>query len=128
MNKKSQFTKIFFKAILDLKDSGTWDIMNGGKSRQMYQSYNLPDPRETAFGILGYKKLAILFAVLGLGTFISLFVSFLEFIIKMYFKKQNYTVTIHEQNLVKDMIELPREKFKWNINLLDSSFRRRKSI
>ena len=128
MNKKSQFTKIFFKAILDLKDSGTWDIMNGGKSRQMDQSYNLPDPREKAFGILGYKKLAILFAVLGLGTFISLFVSFLEFIIKMYFKKQNYTVTIHEQNLVKDMIELPREKFKWNINLLDSSFRRRKSI
>ena len=128
MNKKSQFTKIFFKAILDLKDSGTWDIMNGGKSRQMYQSYNLPDPRETAFGILGYKKLAILFAVLGLGTFISLFVSFLEFITKMYFKRQNSTVTIHEQNLVKDMIELPREKFKWNINLLDSSFRRRKSI
>ena len=128
MNKKSQFTKVFFKAILDLKDSGTWDIMNGGKSRQMDQSYNLPDPREKAFGILGYKKLAILFAVLGLGTFISLFVSFLEFITKMYFKKQNYTVTIHEQNLVKDMIELPREKFKWNINLLDSSFRRRKSI
>ena len=128
MNKKSQFTKIFFKAILDLKDSGTWDIMNGGKSRQMDQSYNLPDPREKAFGILGYKKLAILFAVLGLGTFISLFVAFLEFITKMYFKKQNSTVTIHEQNLVKDMIELPREKFKWNINLLDSSFRRRKSI
>ena len=128
MNKKSQFTKIFFKAILDLKDSGTWDIMNGGKSRQMDQSYNLPDPREKAFGILGYKKLAILFAVLGLGTFMSLFVSFLEFITKMYFKKQNSTVTIHEQNLVKDMIELPREKFKWNINLLDSSFRRRKSI
>ena len=78
MNKKSQFTKIFFKAILDLKDSGTWDIMNGGKSRQMDQSYYLQDPKEKAFGILGYKKLAILFAVLGLGTFISLFVAFLE--------------------------------------------------
>ena len=132
MNKKSQFTKIFFKAILDLKDSGTWDIMNGGKTRQMDQSYNLQDQKEKAFWFgfgfgkgkektLGYKKLAILFAVLGLGTFISLFVAFLEFITKMYFKKQNSTVTIHEQNL-------PREEFKWNINLLDSSFRRRMSI
>ena len=128
MNKKSQFTKIFFKAILDLKDSGTWDIMNGGKSRQMDQSYNLQDPKEKAFGILGYKKLAILFAVLGLGTFISLFVAFLEFTTKMYFKKQNSTVTIHEQNLLKDIVELPREEFKWNINLLNSSFRRRMSI
>ena len=128
MNKKSQFTKIFFKAILDLKDSGTWDIMNGGKSRQVDQSYNLKDPKEKAFGILGYKKLAILFAVLGLGTFISLFVAFLEFITKMYFKKQNSTVTIHEQNLLKDIIEIPREEFKWNINMLDSSFRRRMSI
>ena len=125
MNKKSQFTKIFFKAILDLKDSGTWDIMNGGKSRQMDQSYYLQEPKEKA---LGYKKLAILFAVLGLGTFISLFVAFLEFITKMYFKKQNSTVTIHEQNLLKDIVELPREEFKWNINLLDSSFRRRMSI
>ena len=128
MNKKSQFTKIFFKAILDLKDSGTWDIMNGGKSRQMDQSYNLKDLILGLLGYkngmekaLGYKKLAILFAVLGLGTFISLFVAFLEFITKMYFKKQNSTVTIHEQNL-------PREEFKWNINLLDSSFRRRMSI
>ena len=125
MNKKSQFTKIFFKAILDLKDSGTWDIMNGGKSRQMDQSYNLQDPKEKA---MGYKKLAILFAVLGLGTFISLFVAFLEFITKMCFKKQNSTVTIHEQNLLKDIVELPREEFKWNINLLNSSFRRRMSI
>ena len=91
MNKKSQFTKIFFKAILDLKDSGTWDIMIGGKSHQMDQSYYPQDPKEKA---LGYKKLAILFAVLGLGTFISLFVAFLEFITKMYFKKQNSTVTI----------------------------------
>ena len=128
MNKKSQFTKIFFKAILDLKDSGTWDIMNGGKSRQVDQSYNLKDPKEKAFGILGYKKLAILFALLGLGTFISLFVAFLEFTTKMYFKKQNSTVTIHEQNLLKDIVELPREEFKWNINLLNSSFRRRMSI
>ena len=53
MNKKSQFTKIFFKAILDLKDSGTWDIMNGGKSRQMDQSYNL---RDLILRLLGYKN------------------------------------------------------------------------
>ena len=137
MNKKSQFTKIFFKAILDLKDSGTWDIMNGGKSRQMDQSYYLQDPSDGCKSdnvrltllcnekALGYKKLAILFAVLGLGTFMSLFVAFLEFITKMYFKKQNSTVKIHEQNLLNDMIELPREEFKWNIN---SSFRRRMSI
>ena len=125
MNKKSQFTKIFFKAILDLKDSGTWDIMNGGKSRQMDQSYYLQEPKEKA---MGYKKLAILFALLGLGTFISLFVAFLEFITKMCFKKQNSTVIIHEQNLLKDIIEIPREEFKWNINMLDSSFRRRMSI
>ena len=111
MNKKSQFTKIFFKAILDLKDSGTWDIMNGGKSRQMDQSYNLKDLILRLLGYkngmekaLGYKKLAILFAVLGLGTFMSLFVAFLEFITKMYLKKQKSTITIHGRNSIDDRI------------------------
>ena len=101
MNKKSQFTKIFSQAILDLKNTGTWDIMNVEKSRQMDQSYNLPNQNEKA---LGYKKLAFLFAVLASGTFISLFVVFFEFIAKLYHKKQKSTITIHEQNSIDDSI------------------------
>ena len=101
MNKKSQFTKIFSQAILDMKDTGTLDIIFGENSREMHPSYNLPNPKEKS---LGYKKLAFLFAVLALGTFISLFVAFLEFITKFYLKKQKSTITIHEQNSIDDRI------------------------
>ena len=101
MNKKSQFTKIFSQAILDMKDTGTLDIMYREKSHQMDQSYNLKNPKEKS---LGYKKLAFLFAVLASGTFISLFVAFLECIAKLYLKKQNSTLTIHEQNSIDDRI------------------------
>ena len=101
MNKKSQFTKIFFQAILDMKNTGTLDIIIDEKSRQIDQSYNLPERKEKP---LGYKKLAFLFAVLALGTFISLCVAFLEFITKFYLKKQKSTKTIHEQNSIDDRI------------------------
>ena len=101
MNKKSQFTKIFSQAILDLKDTGTWDIMNYEKYRQMDQSYNLPNQNKKT---LGYKKLAFLFALLAIGTFISLFIVFLEFIAKMCHKKQKSTITIHEKNSIDDCI------------------------
>ena len=102
MNKKSQFTKIFSQAILDMKNTGTLDIIIGEKSRQLVQSYNLPvDPKEKP---LGYKKLAFLFAVLAFGTIISLFVALFEFFAKLYLKRQKYTITIHEL-IIDDQIE-----------------------
>ena len=103
MNKKSQFTKIFFQAILDLKDTGTYNIMMEEKSRQTDQSYALPNPTDKT---LGYKKLAFLFAALASGTIISLFVVFLENIAKLYLEKhQSTSTTIHtKQNSIDDRI------------------------
>ena len=101
MNKKSQFTRIFSQAILDMKNTGTLDIIIGEKSRQTDQSYNIPDRKEKP---LGYKKLAFLFAVLVVGTFISLFVALFEYIAKLYHKRQKYTTTIHEL-IIDDRIE-----------------------
>ena len=103
MNKKSQFTKIFFQAILDLKDTGTYNIMIGEKSRHTDQSYVLPNPKNKT---LGYKKLAFLFAALASGTIISLFVVFLENIAKLYLEKhQSTSTTIHtKQNSIDDRI------------------------
>ena len=101
MNKKSQFTKIFFQAILDLKDTGTYNIMKGEQSRHTDQSYVLPNPKNKT---LGYKKLAFLFAVLGSGTFISLLVAFFEFLAKLYLERQNSMTTINEQNSIDDQI------------------------
>ena len=103
MNKKSQFTKIFFQAILDLKDTGTYNIMKGEQSRHTDQSYVLPNPKNRT---LGYKKLAFLFAALASGTIISLFVVFLENIAKLYLEKhQSTSTTIHtKQNSIDDRI------------------------
>ena len=103
MNKKSQFTKIFFQAILDLKDTGTYNIMKGEQSRHTDQSYVLPNPKNKT---LGYKKLAFLFAALASGTIISLFVVFLENIAKLYLEKhQSTSTTIHtKQNSIDDRI------------------------
>ena len=104
MNKKSQFTKIFFQAILDLKDTGTYNIMKGEQSRHTDQSYVLPNPKNKT---LGYKKLAFLFAVLASGTFISLFIALFEFLGKKYQiqKKDKYTTTIHERNSMDESIK-----------------------
>ena len=103
MNKKSQFTKIFFQAILDLKDTGTYNIMMEEKSRHTNQSYALPNLKNKT---LGYKKLAFLFAALASGTIISLFVVFLENIAKLYLEKhQSTSTTIHtKQNSIDDCI------------------------
>ena len=104
MNKNSQFTKIFSQAILDMKDTGTFDIMIGEKSRHMDQSYNLPDPKEKP---LGYKKLAFLFVVLVSGTFTSLFVALFEYMEKPYLQEQKSSIAIedHEINPVDDHID-----------------------
>ena len=101
MNKKSQFIKIFSQAILDLKNTGTWDIMNVENSRQMDQSYSHQIPQEHP---LGYKKLAFLFAVLASGTFISLFIALFEVFAKMYQiqKSQKPTTTNTETNPTED--------------------------
>ena len=103
MNKKSQFTKIFSQAILEMKEAGTVEIMYGKRVHQMED--NLPKPKEKS---LGYKKLAFLFAALasGSGTIISLFVVFLENIAKLYLEKhQSTSTTIHtKQNSIDDRI------------------------
>ena len=101
MNKKSQFIRIFSQAILDLKNTGTWDIMNVENSRQMDQSYSHQIPQENP---LGYKKLAFLFAVLISGTFISLFVAFFEIITKLFLKQQNSDKTVHKKNSIDNHI------------------------
>ena len=101
MNKKSQFTKIFSQGILEMKEAGTVEIMNGKRAHQMED--NLPKPKEKS---LGYKKLAFLFAALASGTIISLFVVFLENIAKLYLEKhQSTSTTIHtKQNSIDDRI------------------------
>ena len=103
MNKKSQFTKIFSQGILEMKETGTVEIMYGKRVHQMED--NLPKPKEKS---LGYKKLAFLFAALasGSGTIISLFVVFLENIAKLYLEKhQSTSTTIHtKQNSIDDRI------------------------
>ena len=104
MNKKSQFTKIFSQAILDMKDNGRLDIFHGRTSQQNKELCSLPDPKQKA---LGFKKLTFLFVVLISGIFISIFVAFFEFIAKMYSEKQKSTTTIedHELNPLDDHIE-----------------------
>ena len=117
MNKRSQFTKIFSQAILDIKDSGRFDIFLGEASRQRDQSCNLPDPKEKS---LGYTKLAFLFAVLASGTFISLFIVLFEFFGKKHQiqKKEKYTsTTIHERNSMDEHIkesldDMPKEEIE----------------
>ena len=101
MNKKSQFTKIFSRAILEMKEAGIMEIMYGKRFHQMED--NLPKPKEKS---LGYKKLAFLFAALASGTIISLFVVFLENIAKLYIEKhQSTSTTIHtKQNSIDDRI------------------------
>ena len=101
MNKKSQFTKIFSRAILEMKEAGIMEIMYGKRFHQMED--NLPKPKEKS---LGYKKLAFLFAALASGTIISLFVVFLENIAKLYIEKhQSTSTTIHtKQNSIDDCI------------------------
>ena len=101
MNKRSQFTRIFSQAILDMKETGRMDIFLVEKYRQRNQSCGIPDPKEKP---LGYTKLAFLFAVLASGTFISLFVVLFEFFAKMYqiHKKPKSTTTIHERNSLDD--------------------------
>ena len=101
MNKKSQFTKIFSQGILEMKETGTVEIMYGKRVHQMED--NLPKPKEKS---LRYKKLAFLFAALASGTIISLFVVFLENIAKLYLEKhQSTSTTIHtKQNSIDDRI------------------------
>ena len=104
INKRSQFTKIFSQAILDMKDTGRYDIFLRETSRQRNQSCNLPDQMEKP---LGYTKLAFLFAILASGTFISLFIALFEFLGKKYQiqKKDKYTTTIHERNSMDESIK-----------------------
>ena len=111
MNKKSQFTKIFSQAFLEMKDNGRLDTFHARKSQQINQSCTLPEPKEKP---LGFKKLAFLFLVLVSGIFISIFVVFFEFIAKIYSKKQKCTTTIKEetekvfQRILKRKMNTPR--------------------
>ena len=103
MNKRSQFTKIFSQAILDMKETGILDIFVVEKYHQKDQSCNLLDQKEKP---LGYKKLAFLFALLASGTFISLFLALFEFFSKMYqIRKKQKSTTIHERNSLDDHIK-----------------------
>ena len=104
MNKRSQFTKIFSQAILDMKETGILDIFVVEKYHQEDHSCNLLDQKEKP---LGYKKLAFLFALLTFGTFISLFVALFEIFTKRYQvqKKQKSTTTICERNSIDDHIK-----------------------
>ena len=97
MNKKSQFTKIFSQAILDMKSNGRLEIFQARKSLQNKQSCIIPDPKQKS---LGFKKLALLFVVLVSGIFISIFVVLFEFIVKIiYSEKQKVTTTIGDNEI-----------------------------
>ena len=88
MNKKSQFTKIFFQALLEMKDNGKLEIFNARISQQNKQSCILSDPKKNS---LGFKKLAFLFLLLVSGIFISIFAVLFEFIAKIHSEKQKLT-------------------------------------
>jgi len=104
MNKKSQFTKIFSQALLDMKDNGRLEIFQARNK----QSCITPDPTKKS---LGFKKLAFLFVVLVSGIFISIFVVFFEFMAKLYSEKQKSTtfgtttINDYEINPENDHIE-----------------------
>ena len=97
MNKKSQYTKIFSQAILDLKDNGRLDIFHGRRSSQNDQLCDLL-PRDEEGKKLGFKKLAFLFVVLLSGIFMSIFVVLLEFLAKMILEKEKPTIENIEIN------------------------------
>ena len=105
MNKKSQFTKFFGQAILDMKDTGRLDIFLQEKTLHRHQSCNLPDLYQKR--TLGYEKLTFLFVILVSGIFTSLFIALFEIIAKMYSEKQKSTTTFedYEINPVDDHIE-----------------------
>ena len=97
INKKSQYTKIFSQAILDMKDKGRLDIFHGRKSSQNDQLCDLL-PLDEEGKKLGFKKLAFLFVVLLSGIFMSIFVVLLEFLAKMIIEKQKPTIEDIEIN------------------------------
>ena len=79
MNIRSQFIRIFFQEILDMRDAGILDLFREEYTRSTQeQNCNQSNPKEKP---LGYKKLAFLFAVLASGTFISLLVVLFEFFV-----------------------------------------------
>ena len=85
MNKKSQFTKFFGQAILDMKDTGRLDIYLQEKSINRHKTCNLPDLYQKH--ALGYEKLTFLFVVLVSGIFTSLFIVLFESLAKMYLEE-----------------------------------------
>ena len=121
MNKRSQYTKIFSRAILDMKESGGFDIFLGETIRQMDQCHLQTDQKEKP---LGYKKLASLFVLLASGTFLSLLVILFEFFSKkcQIQKNQKLTQVIYEGNLTEDDIkEIIKDMLKDEI---EKTFRR----
>ena len=104
MNKKSQLTKIFSQALLDMKGNGMLEKFHARKYQQKKQSCIPPDQTKKP---LGFKKLAFLFVVLVSGIFISIFVVLFEFIAKIYSEKQKLTTMLenHEINSEKDDID-----------------------
>ena len=80
INKKSQYTKIFSQAILDMKDNGRLDIFHGRRSSQNGQLCDLDEEGKK----LGFEKLIFLFVVLLSGILMSIFVVLFEFLAKMF--------------------------------------------
>ena len=103
MNKKSQFTKFFGQAILDMKDTGRLDIYLQEKSINRHKSCNLPDLYQKH--ALGYEKLTFLFVVLVSGIFTSLFIVLFESLAKMYLEELEEEFEAYEINPVDDHIE-----------------------
>ena len=105
MNKKSQFTKFFGQAILDMKDTGRLDIFLQEKSLHRHQSCDQPELYQKR--PLGYEKLTFLFVILMSGISTSLFIILFECISKRYSAKPKSIAAIwnHEINPVNDHIE-----------------------
>ena len=97
MNKKSQFTKIFSQALLDMKDNGRLEIFQARNK----QSCITPDTTKKS---LGFKKLAFLFVVLVSGIIVSIVVIFFEFIVKICSEKQKTPTKfeVYEMNSEND--------------------------
>ena len=88
MRKQSEFTRIFGRAILDMKEGGLIDLIVEKYRHRCTTSEN-SNTMNTSQKPLGYEKLSLLFLVLISGYILSLSVIFFEWIAQKIQKKHN---------------------------------------
>ena len=88
MRKRSEFTRILGRAMLDMKEGGLIDLIVEKYRHRCTTSEN-SNNMNTSQKPLGYEKLSLLFLVLISGYILSLSVIFCEWIAQKIQKKHN---------------------------------------